>query len=190
MEKINWIDKGLYHHPQPLGFVSLKQYMIVQNGEKRCLMLRFLNELSVAVSAIEFKLTQLDLHGVPLGSANIRVDSMGMAPGATHAMKSGIVISEKCVDFKVTVLSATSNGYKYVLRHGIPTPTYDLKKKPPKHIPRESSRSATARVTTKGRIAVTLLSLGILTVTAILMIIFSMRVFGDFTAENLQNLIF
>ncbi len=190
MEKIKWYDKGLYHHPQAAGFVSLKQYMIVENKGKKCLMLRFFNEMQVPVGAIEFKLVQLDLHGNFLSSDTVKVDSMKMAPGATHAMKSGIVLSEKCVDFTVTVLSAQSNGYKYVLRRGIPMPTYDFRRSAGKNTPKESPRSVTSKISTRGRIAASLLSVGIITATVILIIFLSIRNFGNFTAQDFESLFF
>lgn len=189
-EKMKWFDKGLYHHPQAAGFVSLKQYMIVENKGKHCLMLRFFNELKVAVSAIEFRLTQLDVNGTALGSAIIKVDSMSMAPGTTHAMKSGIVISEKCADFRVTVISATSNGYKYVLRHGVPMPTYDLRRGKTKLTPRESARSVTSKISTKGKFAATALSIAILIATGVLITYLSLRNFGNFSAQDVKNLFF
>ena len=190
MKDIKWFDKGLYHHPQASGFVSLKQYMIVENGGKKCLMLRFLNELKIPVRAIEFKLTQLDVNGVSLSTATVKADSTGMAPGSTYAMKTGIVLSDKCVDFRVTVISANSNGYKYVLRNGIPMPTYDLKRAKNKLAPRESSRSVVTKISTRGKLAATFLSIAIILATAALITYLSLRNFGNFTAQDLENMFF
>ena len=190
MKDIKWFDKGLYHHPQVSGFVSLKQYMIIENKGKKCLLLRFLNELKIPVNAIEFKLTQLDINGESLSSANVKAESMSMAPGSTYAMKTGIVLSDKCVDFKVTVISAYSSGYKYVLRNGTPMPTYDLKRRKPKNAPRESTRSIATRITTRGRVAATFLSIVLILATAFLITYLSLRNFGNFTAQDLENMFF
>ena len=190
MKDLKWYDKGLYHHPQPAGFVSLKQYMIIDKDGKKCLMLRFFNELKVPVGAIEFKLVQLNTQGSVLASDTIKLDSMKMAPGATHAMKTGIVLKDKCTDFRVTVISARSNGYKYVMKHGIPTPTYDIRRESSKLAPKESSRSLTTKISSKGKKAAAFLSIGIIIASMILMIYLSIRNFGHFTASDFENLLF
>lgn len=190
MSDVKWTDKGLYHHPQPAGFVSLKQYMIIESDKKKCLLLRFLNELPLLVSAMEFKLTQLDSSGNVLDSTNVRVDSMSTPQNCTFALRTGIVLHKDCMDFTVTVLWAFSDGYRYVLRHGAPMPIYDISHETQKsRKPRHASRSSTSKIVNKGRALATLLSFGVILITAILIIYFSTRNFGNFTSQNLENLL-
>ena len=115
MSDVKWTDKGLYHHPQPAGFVSLKQYMIIESDKKKCLLLRFLNELPLLVSAMEFKLTQLDSSGNVLDSTNVRVDSMSTPQNCTFALRTGIVLHKDCMDFTVTVLNFALNKLLYFI---------------------------------------------------------------------------
>ena len=112
-------EKGMYNHRQPFGGMSVKQYIITRNENgKRCLLLRFYNESQLMVSDMEFLVTELNSSGEEIGSSVVRSRDIRVAPGSTFAHKKGIAIKEGCTDFKVTVISIMSHGYKYVMRHG------------------------------------------------------------------------
>lgn len=189
MEDIKQLDKGLYHHPQPADFVSLKHYMIIEKKRKRCLILRFFNESQLFVNEIEFKLVQLDIKGRVIDTADIKAESMNMAPGETFAIKSGIIISPKCADFTVTILYALADGYKYVIKHGVPSPTYDVSKSSLRKAPIVSRKKPSAsKIENSGRLAATLIPFAILTASLLLLIYFSTRSFGNFTSFDFRNL--
>ena len=130
------IDKGFYNHPQAPDRVKLKQYIIVKKEGKKCLLLRFFNELQNTVTALEFVLTQLDANGEVIDNSVVNLD-IKLRAGDMFTADCGIVINEKCVDFTVEIRSMVSGGYKYCDSNGRMLARYDRrldqKKKPKKY---------------------------------------------------------
>lgn len=182
MARANWIDKGLYHHPQVAGCMSLKQYMIVEESESRCLLLRFFNELGQDISAMEFKLVELDMSGEEIASSHVKVLDMKARAGSTYALKKGIVLHEHCVDFRVTVLWVMSGGYKYALRHNQMIPEYDVCGVSAEARPRQSVRSHAGRIGCPGRRLAAAISFFIVLGTVALFTYYSLRSFGNLGA--------
>ncbi len=186
MGSVNWIDKGLYHHPQVAGCMALKQYMIVERGKKKCLILRFFNEAPFDVSAMEFKLIQLDSNGDTIKSSHVEVKNMKAASGDTYALEKGVVLSDKCVDFRVFVLWVLSGSYKYAVRHGRVIPWYDVKRDADEEAPRVSPESEVERFCDSGRGLAALLSFGVIILGLLAFIYLSMRG-GGLTLSALEG---
>lgn len=162
--------------------MSLKQYMIVDEKGKRCLLLRFLNELNSDINAMEFRLVQLNSAGEVLDSSHVTVPDMRARAKNTYSLKKGIVLKEHCVDFRVTVLWVMSQGYKYVLRHSQMIPEYDVRGVENFKRPKQSVRSSVRRVGNPGHAAVALFSFMLVLVAAALFVYYSVRNFGNFSA--------
>jgi hypothetical protein len=131
-------EKGNYNHPQPTGFVAVKQYIFARAGEKRTLLLRFANESPLAVEGFEMLLTELDRQGKVIRKNKITYTDSSIAAGGTYTPPGAIVVSDGCTDFRVQVLSLRSGTYRYTLRRGQLVSHYDKltspqKKKRPKH---------------------------------------------------------
>ena len=182
MARANWIDKGLYHHPQVAGCMSLKQYMIVDEGGARCLLLRFFNESGRDINAMEFKLVQLDMSGEVIDSSHIKLVDIKAHAGNTYAIKRGIVLSDHCVDFRVTVLWVMSGGYKYVLRHNQMIPEYDVRGVSNEKRPHQSAKSHVRRIGCPGRGLAAFFSFAIILGAAALFVYYSLRSFGNLGA--------
>ena len=119
------IDKGFYNHPQAPDRVKLKQYIIVRKEGKKCLLLRFFNELKITVTALEFVLTQKDANGEVIDNSVVNLKDIKLRSGDMFTADCGIVINEKCVDFTVEIKSMVSGGYKYCDANGKMLVRYD-----------------------------------------------------------------
>ena len=114
------VSKGIYTYPQLAGYVSVKQYIFLRIGEKKHLLLRFSNDLDVAIDFIAFTVSELDADGALIKRSHSRYKRYTKS-GESFAIDKAIVVDEKCVDVKVTVDVATSGEYEYSDRGGVVT---------------------------------------------------------------------
>lgn len=120
-----YIEKGGYNHPQPDGYVSLKQYIFVRKDGKRCLLFRFANEFSQTVTGFEIVVTQLSGDGRTLGHSRICYDDLSIRSGDIFAPSSGVVVHENCADFRIRLVYFVSGVYKYSVKRGKAVAHYD-----------------------------------------------------------------
>lgn len=118
MKNDGLILKSPYNYPQVRGFISVKQYMMVRVGGKKCVLLRFENELDYSVDSFEYLLIKLDKKGAIIGNTKVRCDAVYLSPGGLYAQGKGIVVEEKCADCRVQVISARSGNYRYTVKDG------------------------------------------------------------------------
>lgn len=111
------ISKGEYRHYQIDDFVSVKQYILLRTGEKKCLTLRFTNSLGCAVNAFKFLLVQMDIQGNVIGKKKVRINNIFFDAGTDYTSSKGIIVDEKCVDFKIQMLCVYSDRYRYKLKN-------------------------------------------------------------------------
>jgi hypothetical protein len=117
------ISKGIYSHPQTCGYVSVKQFIFLRVGNKKHLLLRFSNDLDVAVDSIAFTVHQLNADGVTIGKSHSKYSKRADS-GKCFSADKAILVEESCVDVKVTVDAATSGAYEYSDRGGVVTVRY------------------------------------------------------------------
>ena len=121
MEKHNTdnqlISKGEYKHYQIDNFISVKQYMFLRSNGKKCLTLRYKNDLGYKVNGFKFLLIQIDVNGNVIAKKKIKINNIGFYKGATYTCNKGIIVDEKCVDFKVQMLCVYSDRYRYKLKN-------------------------------------------------------------------------
>lgn len=125
MQKNKKLVKGLYEHEQIGGYLSVRQFMVINQYGKRCLLLRFENETSKMVNAFEFTVKRLDAEGNVIGSTTVCHDRLSIKAGEFYAPESGIVIESDCVDFVVQMRYVISQNIKYIYRKGMVTAHYD-----------------------------------------------------------------
>lgn len=111
------ISKGEYRHYQIDDFVSVKQYIFLRAEEKKCLTLRFTNSLGCKVNAFKFLLIQIDIQGNIIGKKKIKINNIIFEDGSDYTSNKGIVVDEKCVDFKIQMLCVYSERYRYKLKN-------------------------------------------------------------------------
>ncbi len=121
----NYIDKGIYSHPQLGGYLTLKQFILIEQDKKRCLLLRFANESDLEINAARFILKQLNSDGEEIGRVDISYKDISIASGAMYSSEQGIVVKKECVDFTVQMVSVVSGDYRYVFENGTVTAHYD-----------------------------------------------------------------
>ncbi len=122
-----YFKKGFYNQKQIEGFPTLKQFILVERGGKRCLLLRFANETELTVDGMKFELTQFNATGEVVSKSKVEYTNMRFCPEQTYAAQRGIVVKDNCVDFRIDIIHVVSNKYKYVPRHGQAVATYDIR---------------------------------------------------------------
>ena len=79
MEKHNTdnqlISKGEYKHYQIDNFISVKQYMFLRSNGKKCLTLRYKNDLGYKVNGFKFLLIQIDVNGNVIAKKKIKINT-------------------------------------------------------------------------------------------------------------------
>ena len=107
------ISKGDYRHYQIENYVSVKQYIILRTEDKKCLTLRFTNSLGCNVDAFKFLLIQMDIQGNVIGRKKIKFEDIFFENGRDYTSCKGIILDEKCADFKIQMLCVYSDKYRY-----------------------------------------------------------------------------
>ena len=111
------ISKGEYRHYQIDNYISVKQYIFLRVDGKKCLSLRYTNSLGCKVNAFKFLLVQMDIKGNVISKKKIRISDIVFANGTDYTPSKGIVVDEKCTDFKVLMLCAYAGRYRYKLKN-------------------------------------------------------------------------
>lgn len=119
------IAKGEYHGKRDCAVYPM-QYVILKNGGKKYLSLRFMNTLPQSVTQIEFILFQLDVAGNVIKKNRIREDVSRAKPNSPFAISDGIGLSDKCVDFRIQPVRAKCGRYIYSLEIKEPCAVYPL----------------------------------------------------------------
>ena len=112
------IAKGVYQYSQIENFISVKDYMLVRSDDKKCLMFRFANNADYTITAMNFTITQLDNSGKVIATTKHMYESLTIAPDAQFVPDEGIVVDEKCHDFKVSFTEVRSDKYRYTVKNG------------------------------------------------------------------------
>lgn len=111
------IAKGEYKYYQTDEYIRVKQYIFLRTEGKKCLSLRFTNPLDSTVDGMKFILTELDVNGSIIRKRKIRIEGISFGSGSEFAYDKGIIVDEKCVDFKVTPQCAYSGRYRYKIKN-------------------------------------------------------------------------
>ena len=112
------VSKGFYQYSQINHFVSVKNFMFVRSKEQNCLLIRFSNYSDFTVNSMVFTVVQLDSAGTVLGKCKVVRDGLSFAPGTTYTSEEGIVVDERCSDFKLIFSEVCSGNYVYLVQKG------------------------------------------------------------------------
>ena len=173
------IDKGFYNHSQSSGQIQLKQYIVVRENDKKCLLLRFFNESDLIIQSMDIVLTQIRAHGKESKLTKLKLNRINVHPGEIYTTESGIVISDDCVDFRIEIKSVSSRDYTYRESRGRLIPKYDPHAKDVGMIKRRGKLSAKRKRISASKISILLAMVGIIGFIA-LGAYFSNRTFGSF----------
>jgi hypothetical protein len=121
-------SKGVYRFSQVNNFISVSNYIFMQQGEKNCLAIRFSNDTDYTFDSVSFCVIQFDALGKVIGKIRVDYTDMDFEPGTTYADSKGIAVDNNCVDFKIQFYEAYSGFYKYVVRNGKAIIYYDRDK--------------------------------------------------------------
>lgn len=118
------LDKGIYTHPENSALIRLKEYIIVKEKDKRCLLLRFANESDIVATGMDVSITPIRADGTRGKSIDVQLDGFRIAPGETLAPPSGIIIDDDLVDFTISIERIYSSDYFYREVDGIVNAKY------------------------------------------------------------------
>ncbi len=105
--------KGIYQYPQMNDFISVRNYIFTWHKEKRCLLLRFINNFDQEINELEFTITQLDVHGKVIKSVPVKHKKLTIMPGALYTPGRAILVEDGCADFKISFDKVRSGEYTY-----------------------------------------------------------------------------
>ena len=122
------ISKGKYAHHQPPQLISLKQYIFArEQGAKKQLLLRFVNERNEKCTAFSFVLYQLDAKGSVIKEERFETEKPHAA-NETFVFDRKIYVEERCTDFRIRLLQATFGDYTYRVENAGILVSYDKAK--------------------------------------------------------------
>ena len=111
------ISKGYYKYSQMHHFISVKNYIFVHQGNKKCLLLRFSNDFDHTVDAMAFTVVQMNAVGQILDQTPVELQCMNLAPGGMYTPDQGIIVNDNCNDFKIVINEVFSEHYRYTIRN-------------------------------------------------------------------------
>ncbi|MBE6584734.1 MAG: hypothetical protein E7649_07175 [Ruminococcaceae bacterium] len=113
MRREEILSKGTYVHPQVSDLIGVKQYIILRHKGKKAVLLRLNNERNEMATGVSLRVRQYDVRGQLVGVEEVSLGGLKIEPLADYAMEEPVVISERCVDFKVDIVSASYSDYTY-----------------------------------------------------------------------------
>ena len=119
------IAKGFYQYSQLNSFVSVKNYIFTRVNNKKCLLIRFSNDMEYAVNSMIFTVVQYNGAGKIITKKKIVYDGISFGAGTTYVAPNGIIVAEECRDFKIYFNTVRSGKYKYVVKNGEVLVLYD-----------------------------------------------------------------
>ena len=122
------VSKGLYRGEVDRSFpVAVKEYVFVRRKGRKCLMLRFINDSSMVISAIDFQLVQKNSEGVEIASKKISLKGLNCGAGEVFSPNDCFYVKDRCVGFEIRMISVFSGGYEYKSANGESYVKYPLK---------------------------------------------------------------
>jgi len=123
------LSKGFYQYAQLNRFVTVKNYIFLRENGKKCLLLRFYNDMDYTVDRMEFTVVQMDAAGKVLERTPVVCKKLKFWSGSTYTMKDAIIVQELCNDFKIVFDEVRSDRYTYYVKDGKPVAYFDVPQK-------------------------------------------------------------
>lgn len=113
MKGCHTISKGNYSYGQPSHFLSVRQYLFMQETDGKKLYLRFFNESRETVNAFTLTLIQLSADGKEISRTERTYRELAIRPEEEFGPVEAIELDPACADFRANVLSLQSGDYFY-----------------------------------------------------------------------------
>ncbi len=111
MREYNVIKRGQFSSAHSNDYVSVVNYMIVEEGNTRYVMLKCFNDRKQTVDGVSIRLIQLGTHRKKLVSEEITIDELFAKANEEFAIEP-IEVQSECEGIIVEVLSARSGNYR------------------------------------------------------------------------------
>jgi hypothetical protein len=92
--------------------------MLVRCENRKCLLIRFANDMDFSVNAMDLVISQLDSTGAVIKKTPVSYKGLSFLPGAVFVPDEGIAVDESCVNFKLQFATVISGNYKYFVKNG------------------------------------------------------------------------
>jgi len=126
MNREEIISKGFYTYPQIRGYLSVKQYIVLREGNKKYLALRMVNEHGETATGVTLSVRQYDSASQFVATEKVEVSNIKAKTDASFNLKDKIALHEECERFEVDIVSMTFGSYKYLVRNGEIIPVFSL----------------------------------------------------------------
>lgn len=129
MASENIITRGTYSHSQISGFMSAREYIFLNRGGQKCIIIRFYNESKHTIKSFEFTLVQLSADGRVLGKSDVSYADIDVKSGSTFSTRKAIAVDPACADFEVQIKAASSAYYLFRIKQENVIAYYDRRKR-------------------------------------------------------------
>ena len=107
------VSKGNYAHRQLSSFLSVKQFLIGNEGNDRFLLLRFVNGGKEVITSFRMEIYRLTEDGNVIGSNEYVYHGPPVQPGEEFGPYEKIPIESFCADVRVEIRSVRAHDYVY-----------------------------------------------------------------------------
>ncbi len=127
MQDYHVISKGIYNDFKFNDFVSVKQYLLVKEKNKKYLLLKFGNDAKETVSGLRLTVKEFDVRGNCVGAKKVVWDGVNGKAGCKFLGKEKILLDDSCVEVKICLDSAVFGDYVYSVKGKELVVTYQRK---------------------------------------------------------------
>ena len=127
MQDYHVVSKGTYNDFKFNDFVSVKQYLLVKEKNKKYLLLKFGNDAKETVSGLRLTVKEFDVRGNCLGAKKVVWDEVNGKAGSKFLGKEKILLEDSCVEVKISLDSAVFGDYVYSVKGKELVVTYQRK---------------------------------------------------------------
>lgn len=119
------IKKGIYGYPQLSGYLSVKQFMIIERRGKKYLVVRFANEADFIIKDAKFILKQLNSKGEVIDETKLDYLGLNVRAGEMRVPTERIALKKDCSDVVLKLVSLVGGRYEYRFKNDIVTVHYN-----------------------------------------------------------------
>ena len=116
--KISHGRKSAYRYLQYAGYVSVKEFVIAEQEEKKYLLIRFANDTSFQINSLEYTVIQLNDKGEELRKTKQTKSELLFESEGEYTTTEGVIVDDSCADIKVEIENFVSGSIRYRFENG------------------------------------------------------------------------
>ena len=107
------VAKGSYQRSQIDHFPAVKNYIFLRDGERKRLLLRFVNGMDETVDGMAYTVFQYDDEGNLIERSSVRHSGLSIPSQGMFVPAESLTVDERCVDFEIVFSEVVSGRYVY-----------------------------------------------------------------------------